>query len=302
MVKNFIDKQVLYVQSKYDERVRNCKKIFIKGLANETDPKTIKGKLARQLTIDHTFMAQIINELEMQIQAKDGTMLEIKKTLPNKFELVPVEQFEEFEEEYYNRLNEYYEKRLKTTKGQADKEVYVTKQIDNFDKVENFITYYHNGIPWSKQKLSTYNAMLFNVNLTRAGWNQTYKDSILLDIDLMQFAMHPNSCPICAEHQGITYSIHGKTKGYPKVDDALADGVGHPNCKCEWVLQWGDDIMNFDTAPNTEEEYKIDQHQKALERTKADLETDLELYSYIGNGSKVDKTLQKIDRIDKQLL
>ena len=99
---------------------------------------------------------------------------------------------------------------------------------------------------------------------------------------------------------GITYSIHGTTKGYPKVDEALADGVGHPNCKCEWILQWGDNEQV--QAPNTEEEYEFDQHQKALERYKLDLETDLELYSYIGNGEKVDKTLQKLDKIDQQLL
>lgn len=301
MIKNYIDEQVLYTQTKYDERVRNCKKIFIKGLANEIQPKTIAGKFAKQLMIDHTFMDQVINELETRVKAKDGTTFEFKKTLPNKFEMIPIEEFEKNEKAYYDRLNKYYESRLETTKNIADKETYLTKQIDKFDNIEKYITYYHHGMPWSKQKLSTYNSMLFNVNLTRAGWNQTYKDSIILDIDLMQFAMHPNSCPVCAEHQGITYSIHGTTKGYPSVDEALADGVGHPNCKCEWILQW-DEQIQVEQAPNTEEEYEFDQHQKALERYKLDLETDLELYSYIGNGEKVDKTLQKLDKIDQQLV
>lgn len=113
----------------------------------------------------------------------------------------------------------------------------------------------------------------------------------------MQFASHPNSCPICLEHQGRTYSIHGQTPGYPKVDEAEADGVGHPNCKCEWVLFFDDN----DSA-KVEGNYELDQQQKALERTIKDYETDLELYQYIGNNEMVDKTTDKLTILSNQLM
>lgn len=113
----------------------------------------------------------------------------------------------------------------------------------------------------------------------------------------MQFASHPNSCPICLEHQGKTYSIHGQTPGYPKVDEAEADGVGHPNCKCEWVLFFDDN----DSA-KIEGDYELDQQQKALERTIKDYETDLELYQYIGNNEMVDKTIDKLTILSNQLM
>lgn len=113
----------------------------------------------------------------------------------------------------------------------------------------------------------------------------------------MQFASHPNSCPICLEHQGKTYSIHGQTPGYPKVDEAEADGVGHPNCKCEWVLFFDDN-----DSTKVEGDYELDQQQKALERTIKDYETDLGLYQYIGNNEMVDKTTDKLTILSNQLM
>lgn len=122
----------------------------------------------------------------------------------------------------------------------------------------------------------------------------------------MQFASHPNSCPICLEHQGKTYSIHGQTPGYPKVDEAEADGVGHPNCKCEWVLIYDDDKNKksmFEVATTTALiMYELDQKRKALERTIKDYETDLELYQYIGNNEMVDKTTDKLTILSNQLM
>lgn len=297
MNKNFIDKQVLYTQTLYDERLRRIKKNFIIDLSKMAALEEFKKVCAGELLIDHSFMEDIINILEMQIIAQDHlTMMDFKKQLPNKYELVPISEFQKYEAEYYKRVTKYYEKRLETIKDIPDKEAYLTKQIKNFDNIEKFITYYHHGMPWSRQKLSTYNSMLFNVNLTRSGWNQTYKDSILLDKDLMLLATHPNSCPVCAEHQGKIYSIHGTTPGYKTIDEAMAEGVGHPNCKCEWVLFYDDEV---EVVPNPEG-YEQDQKEKAIERLTKDYETDLELYSYIGNEQMVDKTIEKLQKLGSE--
>ena len=113
----------------------------------------------------------------------------------------------------------------------------------------------------------------------------------------MQFASHPNSCPICLEHQGKTYSIHGTTPGYTKLDDVVGDELFHPNCKCEWVLFFDDN-----DSTKVEGDYELDQQQKALERTIKDYETDLGLYQYIGNNEMVDKTTDKLTILNNQLM
>lgn len=167
--KNVIDKDVLYTQIMYDERLRNIKEDFIKGLYDNVPPEEIIKKFENELTINHDFMEQLIEELQIQIAEKDHiTMLDLKRKLPNKYELVPIEDFKRGETEYLKRVSKFYESRYKTIQNVPDKEAYTTKQIEKFDKVEKFITYYHHGMPWSKQKLSTYNSMLFNVNLTKA--------------------------------------------------------------------------------------------------------------------------------------
>ena len=92
--KNVIDKDVLYTQIMYDERLRNIKEDFIKGLYDNVPPEEIIKKFENQLTINHDFMEQLIEELQMQIAEKDHiTMLDLKRKLPNKYELVPIEDF-----------------------------------------------------------------------------------------------------------------------------------------------------------------------------------------------------------------
>lgn len=167
--KNVIDKDVLYTQIMYDERLRNIKEDFIKGLYDNVPPEEIIKKFENELTINHEFMEQLIEELQIQIAEKDHiTMLDLKRRLPNKYELEPIEKFKKGEEEYYNRVKHYYNNKYKTIQKMPDKEAYITKQIKEFDDIEKFIRYYHHGKVCSKQKLSTYNSMLFNVNLTKA--------------------------------------------------------------------------------------------------------------------------------------
>jgi len=167
--KNVIDKDVLYTQIMYDERLRNIKEDFIKGLYDNVPPEEIIKKFENELTINHDFMEQLIEELQIQIAEKDHiTMLDLKRTIPNRYEMVPMEKFDKYEEQYKNRVSSYYKKRYETIQSMPDKEAYVTKQIKNFGRIEKFIKYKHHGKKWSYQKLSTYNSMLFNVNLTKA--------------------------------------------------------------------------------------------------------------------------------------
>jgi hypothetical protein len=112
-------------------------------------------------------MEQLIEELQIHIADKDHiTMLDLKRTLPNRYEMVPIEDFKKGENKYLNRVSRFYETKFKTIQDIPDKEAYVTKQIKEFDTIEKFIKY--SGKITSFHKLSTYNSMLFNVNLTKA--------------------------------------------------------------------------------------------------------------------------------------
>ena len=86
------------------------------------------------------------------------------------------------------------------------------------------------------------------------------------------------------------------------MDVAYQNGVGHPNCKCEWSIYW--DKSQLETqyiAETTPGEYETDQKRKATERELRRAENDLSMYQMIGNGEKVDKTMQKIERLQSKL-
>jgi len=48
--------------------------------------------------------------------------------------------------------------------------------------------------------------------------------------DLIKVSTHRGACPLCEPWQGKILSITGKTKGYPTLEEAKADGLFHPNC------------------------------------------------------------------------
>lgn len=53
----------------------------------------------------------------------------------------------------------------------------------------------------------------------------TYKN------DLIITSFHGDCSPLCLPHQNKILSTNGLTPGYPKLDDAIADGYHHPNCR-----------------------------------------------------------------------
>lgn len=86
------------------------------------------------------------------------------------------------------------------------------------------------------------------------------------------------------------------------MDVAYQNGVGHPNCKCEWSIYWDKSQLETQNLAKTEDgEYEIDQKRKATERELRKAENDLSMYQMIGNGEMVDKTMQKIERLQSKL-
>lgn len=100
---------------------------------------------------------------------------------------------------------------------------------------------------------------------------------------------------------GKVYSRSGKSR-YPNIEVAYKNGVGHPNCKCEWSIYWDKSQLETQSLSETKEgEYEMDQKRKATERELRRAENDLSMYQMIGNGEMVDKTMQKIERLQEKL-
>lgn len=101
---------------------------------------------------------------------------------------------------------------------------------------------------------------------------------------------------------GKVYSRTGKSKRYPNIEEAYNNGVGHPNCKCEFSIFWDkSQLENQYIAETQEGEYEEDQKKKAVEREMRKTRQDKELYEMIGNYDEVDKCNQKLERLRAKL-
>ena len=323
MAKYNIYGHVLYSEIEYERLMYTTERIFINALMNRIDSiKQWTDELWNN--IDHEYMVTTLEEIKKDIIKNDydsylkfkNTSLDIEELfddleeilkqtdkIPDLYKINEISKFKTVEKSYGEHISKSYKKRLETI-DEVDEVEYLTKQIKNFNKLEETIPYRDkNGLIVRRVNPSTYLSMLYNVNLTRTGWNQTFKDADYFEKDIMKLEYHPLSCPKCAPMQEKLYSISGKSNRYSSVEYAYQRGVGHPNCKCEWSIYWNKEQMRpLPYTKTTDDDYKIDQQKKAVERELRRAENDLNLYNMIGNGEMVDKTFMKIERLKNKLV
>lgn len=305
----FINDSVYYTQTEYYKLINKTKELFFYSL-QEQKPASYFKKEANKIwgNIDHSYMEQRIQELEEMISAKN---LEGRKILnPNaKFEQIfPLDsesKYIDIEKKYEKVVNKYYKDRLKTiNNGFVDKETYLTNLIEKYDKMQSIIPYYNkNGTIRSYHNIASYNSMVYNTNLTKAGWNRTLYDSKLLENDLVYLPAHPGACPLCMQFQGKVYSISGKNSKYPKQSIAIEGGVGHPNCKHEWVLYWDSSQIQEDKFNDIawEEYYERKQKIQSLQLERTNLKVDKRILESIGNYGEADKVQAKIRALNSKI-
>lgn len=305
----FINDSVYYTQTEYYKLINKTKELFFYSL-QEQKPASYFKKEANKIwgNIDHSYMEQRIQELEKMISAKN---LEGRKILnPNaKFEQIfPLDsesKYIDIERKYEKVVNKYYKDRLKTiNNGFVDKETYLTNLIEKYDKMQSIIPYYNkNGTIRSYHNIASYNSMVYNTNLTKAGWNRTLYDSKLLENDLVYLPAHPGACPLCMQFQGKVYSISGKNPKYPKQSIAIEGGVGHPNCKHEWVLYWDSSQIQEDKFNDIawEEYYERKQKIQSLQLERTNLKVDKRILESIGNYGEADKVQAKIKVLNSKI-
>jgi len=60
----------------------------------------------------------------------------------------------------------------------------------------------------------------------QASWNRAQE----FGTDLVRISSHYGACPLCVPWQDRVVSLSGETEGYPTMDEAIEEGLFHPNC------------------------------------------------------------------------
>ena len=308
----FIEDSAYYSKKEYYKLMYETKRVFFDYLKKNKTLAEFKKETAKIWEkVDHKYMAERIKELEDMIMARD---LEGNKIInPNAeykeiYELASEKVFQNVEKKYKYNIDEYYKGRRKTAnKSYIDRESYLSKLVTKYDEIQATIPYHNkDGSVRSWHNIADYNSMLYNTNLNHTGWNRTMYDANLLEKELLYLPAHTFACTLCMPYQGKVYSKNGKSgytsdgvRYYPQ-EDAIAGGVGHPNCRHQWTIYWDKDQIqeNDYNSDKWQEDYEKKQKIQALQLKRTKLKNDKKIYENLGNGSEVDKTNAKIKKIN----
>lgn len=317
----FIEDKVWESLIKYNRMQLTTKEKFFENLYKQSSvDEYTKGIYELWGNVDHTYMDKSIRELQrmvIQKDFKDAEMYGNKKIttrsikLQNNwreyemvdkelYELNPERDFKKIEQRYINRHIKLYENTLNRFKDSKDLAKDLSEFMKTYDKLDKTIPYFSHstGKIIRYVDVSTYNSMLYNVNLTRSAWNRAIYDAKLLDNHLWYLPAHPFACPSCAYYQGRVYADK-RNMGYPLKEEAISGGVGHPNCKHVWVSYWSPEQIQEEkyNSSEWEEKYKIKQQIQSLDLKKSRLLADRRIYNGLEQQDLVDKTTAKIKAI-----
>lgn len=301
----FIGDEVYLTLIRYTKLQNQSKLILFKNLLEENRLEEFKEEISKIWdNIDHSYMEETIEKLNMMVDEKNNINEYIPQTKQYE-ELVPLKEFTNQEQIYKKNIENIYKQKIKTiNKGFVNKEEYLEKLVQDFNKAEATVPYRNkDGAIRCYQTVGTYNSMLYNYNLNRSGWNRTMQDAEYLGNDLVYLPAHPFACPMCMEYQGKVYSISGKSKKYPAQEEAIKGGVGHPNCKHQWLIYWGPEQLQKDKYNSAEwqEKYENKQKVQSLELARSRLKTDREIYKNLNAQNSVDKVNAKIKSINTKI-
>lgn len=314
-----IDKNVYLVNVRYTKMMNKTKELYFQCLEEGKSKEFFEKEVSKIWdNVDHRFMDKQIAELRELVhnnnvdQAINIGRFKNKEYLETLgwtfddeyFKLTPESDFKMFEKRFKKNVVTNYEVAHNSIKN-MDKEEYLTKKLSKYDKqVNQVVAYYHKGGGLAHYvKLSTYLAMVHNVDLTRSGWNQTLADAEKLDMNTYIIPYHPFSCLYCYEYQNKPLSafqveqIIG-TKAQEQVGNVL-----HPNCKCTLSIYWSPTQISRETMIRQEvdEQYKIRQKVNSLTLSRTNLKTDLKIAKSIGNEGQVDKIKARISKLNKAI-
>lgn len=313
----YIAESVFNVNAHYTELQNKTKMLYFKCLQENKSSEYFREEVYKIWgNVDHEFMDKQIDKLEKMVNDNNVKMAINTGRLTGKFvdegtftiddeyfKLVPESQFQKFENKYASMVIENYEKSKKSME-KLDKDTYIQKKIKTYnEEVDQVVAYRRVDKPPRYVQLSSYLSMVHNTNLTRAGWNQTMRDSEILDRDLFIIPFHPFSCLHCFENQN-----------KPLTKDEVEDFIGttakeqegdilHPNCKCSLEIFWDNSQIKESkyTSNEIENMYNIRQKVNSLTLKKSKILTDMKIQKSLGNEEAYDKLNQKRNAINSQI-
>lgn len=313
-----ISKNVYLINVYYTNKQNKTKMLYFRCLEEGRSYEYFEQELSKIWdNIDHRFMKKQINKLQKVVNKQnieeainlgrlDDKYKETEYWVIDEeyFRLTPESDFKEFEQRFKRNVLTNY-KQAKTSLKYTDKETYLSKKIDTYNKGVNQIVSYFNkqGSIVRKVQLSTYLAMIHNVNLTRSGWNQTMSDSEKLGQNMFIIPYHPFSCPYCQLYQNRPLTkVEVETIIGVEAEEQVGD-ILHPNCKCTLSIYWSSlQINKPGYSPwEIEEYYNIRQKVNSLTLEKSNLRTDMKIASFLGEQGKVDTIKSKISVINRNI-
>ena len=304
----YINDSVFNVNLKYSRLQNETKELFFKCLQEGRELEYFKAKLERLWgNLDHSFLqeeiseyAEIIHQYNMKgkveveaIPKEDGSIL---------FALVPLSVSLKQEQKFIAIKEKEYNSSLNSKAYERDKQEYLKLKVSRYNN--QIVPYYskESGELIRLVQLSTYEAMIHNTNLTRAGWNTTLSDADRVGVRNFYIPYHSFSCPHCIEHQNKLYTKEQiiDLVGYA---EEMEGDILHPNCKC--MLTFYDNTSQFNKPDYNEEElqeqYDIRQKVNTLTLKKEELKTDIRIQKMLGNQDQVDKLNQQRNKINSQI-
>ena len=313
-----IAKNIYLVNVYYTNKQNKTKILYFRCLDEGRSYEYFENELSKIWdNIDHRFMKNQINKLQKIVNSQNIEEAINLGRLDDKyketeywviddefFRLTPESDFKDFEQRFKRNVLTNYKSAQKTLKS-VDKEMYLDKRIDTYNRSVNQIVSYFDrkGAIVRKVQLSTYLAMIHNVNLTRSGWNQTMSDSSKLGQDMFIIPYHSFSCPYCQLYQNRPLTrVEVETIIGVEAEEQVGD-ILHPNCKCTLSIYWSSMQLEKDSySPWQKNEfYDIRQKINSLTLEKSNLRTDMKIALSLGDNGKVDRLKSKISVINRNI-
>lgn len=303
-IEEYIRREVYNDKNKKYEELDNTKKIFFLFLISGMTVEAFKKKLDKTIKEpdrDYSKVEEMINKINPKNKDnlfKEPSKKDIEKLM---FEISNINE-KKARDKYIRILTDYYSRTQKTINKEYIKETeYLLDKVSKYDKIEKVIPYYDKkGHIVSYHDIASYNSMVYNTNLTNAVWNETLRNAIETENDLVYVPGHWGSCPHCFPYEDRVYSLTGVNPVYPNIQEALDGGLKHPNCKHP-IENYNSRVKTTPSQSSPPEVYNALQKINALELKKRRLKIDKEIYNELEGYEEIDKTNQKIRQINKKI-
>lgn len=306
MNSSYIADSVFKVKLNYEQMQNKTEELFFRCLEEERDLEYFTEQIEKIWgNVDHAYMEDEIERyreiIHTRITGKEETLVKNDNDL---FALVPIAVLLGVEKLFKRdkiREYKYSERYVVKLDDKEQKDEYIKMKLGKY--TNGTVVYKsHTGGTDRLVPPSVYNAMIYNTNLTRSGWNQTMEDADKIGANYFMIPYHSFSCEHCISHQERLLTRSQIIEIAGRADESEGD-ILHPNCKCE-ISIW-DRNLKIPKSPLTEAEKEeasqIRQKVNGLTLKKERIRTKMKIAEENGYMDVYDKYNQQRNKINKSI-